>query len=518
MNGMKKNILKLIIMVLAMTAASSCSDKLDLSPISSISDANYWRTADQFDAFVSGLHARFRAHTSAFQTLGEMRADIFGTEPGFPNYPGTFTGEATQGVERLWLQNLDLDNPGVSGFGGFYSNIVQLNLLIEKLNSTTVVTTANKNYYLGIAYGMRAYYYFQLTRAWGDVIIQTDPVISIDIANLAKAASSSAEVMTLIKSDIDKSLTSYGSDYSFKNTKSFWSKAASLMLKAEVNLWTSYRGGTTADATTALNALTEIQTNIPSLTLMTGFTTVFATNNRGNNEIIFASRNLLNEASIPFITGSFVPQSSLLANFHDSVGARQFSVATDNWGGLLRAPVRVSTFRKFNDKDSRKWASIQPAYSRPSPGVYVLAGCFASKYQGEQNAGSRVYSNDFPIYRYADLLLMKAEAKIILGQDPATEFNLVRARAFGANYVAGTIGYPNQAIDATPANALLQERLFEFVFEGKRWHDIRRLGNSFVFANSTVLPGEAYKVLWPIDRNSWTNNRSLVQTPGYPPF
>jgi hypothetical protein len=113
---------------------------------------------------------------------------------------------------------------------------------------------------------------------------------------------------------------------------------------------------------------------------------------------------------------------------------------------------------------------------------------------------------------------MIAEAKIILGQNPATEINLVRARAFGANYVAATFGYPNQPIDASPPNAILQERLFEFVFEGKRWHDLRRFGNNFVFANTTVLPSEAYKVLWPIDRTSWTNNRALVQTPGYPPF
>jgi hypothetical protein len=515
---MKKYIITILISIAIIALISSCSKKLDLLPISSISDANYWKTADQYDAFVSGLHARFRGHTSGFQTLGEMRADIYGTEAGYPNYPGTFTGEATQGVERLWLQNLDLDNPGVSNFGGFYTNIVQLNLLIDKLNTNNVVTAANKNYYLGIAYGMRAFYYFQLTRTWGDMVIQTDPVTTIDVANLAKAASPAADVMVLIKADIDKSVSSFGADYSFRNTKSYWSKAASLMLKAEVYLWTSYRGGGATDATTALNALTDIQTNIPSLSLQTSFSNVFTTTNRGNSEIIFACRNLLNESTIPFIAGSFVPQTALLANFHDSAGARQFSVATDNWGGLLRAPVRPSTFRKFNDKDSRKWTSLQPAYNRPSPGVYVLAGCFASKFQGEQNAGSRSFTNDFPVYRYADLLLMIAEAKIILGQNPAAEINLVRARAFGANYVAATFGYPNQPIDASPANAVLQERLYEFIFEGKRWYDLRRFGNSFVFANTTVLPSEAYKTLWPIDRTSWTNNRALVQTPGYPPF
>src|SRR5205085_2556715 len=116
---------------------------------------------------------------------------------------------------------------------------------------------ANKNYYLGIAHGMRAFYYFQLTRSWGDVVIQTDPVYSIDISSLAKAASPATEVMALIKSDIDKSVTAFATDYSIRNNKSYWSKAATLMLKAEVNLWTSYRGGGNNDATTALNALTE---------------------------------------------------------------------------------------------------------------------------------------------------------------------------------------------------------------------------------------------------------------------
>ena len=249
----------------------SCQTSLDLAPISTISDTNYWKTADQFDAFASGIHAKFRSDNSSIQALGELRADIFGTEPG---NAGSFTGEATQGLERMWLQNLDLDNAGVSNFGGFYNNIGQLNLFISKLNSTNIVTPATKGYYLGIAHGMRAFYYFQLMRTWGGVVIQTDAVSKIDIANLAKPASTEAEVMTLIKSDIETSLSSFGSNYTFRNTKSFWSKAASLMLKSEVSLWNSYRGGGASDATTALAALNEIKTNIPSLALLPSFSSV----------------------------------------------------------------------------------------------------------------------------------------------------------------------------------------------------------------------------------------------------
>ena len=500
---------------IAFLLCSACNKKIELSPVSSISDASYWKTADQVDAFVSGIHIGFRSNVSSFQLLGEQRSDIYGLEPGASQ---SFTGEATQGLEKFWLQQLDMDNPGVSNFGGFYYNINQLNLLISKLKTIDFVTPANKSYYLGIAYGMRAFYYFQMLRSWGKVVIQTEPVTTIDVSNLAKEASAEADVMTLIKSDIAASESSFGTNYTFKNTKSFWSKPATLMLKAEVFLWTSYRGGGGADATIAKNALTDIQTNVPSLALLPSFADVFRSSNKGNNEIVFSARFLLNEATMGFIQSSFVPQSGLIANFYDSLNNRKFDVTTDNWGGLLRSPVRSATFRKFNNLDTRKWVSIQAGYTRPSAGVYVMAGCFVNKFQGEQNAGSRQMTNDFPVYRYADLLLLLAEAKVALGENPATEINLVRARAYGSNYVAGTMGYPNQSIDADPKNAILQERLFEFIFEGKRWYDLRRMGDGYVFANTSVLSTASYKLLWPIDSNSLTNNRALEQNPGYPKF
>lgn len=509
--NMKQN--KIVIASFLLLLASACSKKLDLTPVSSISDANFWETPEQVDVFVTGIHARFRTHTSAFQMLGEMRADIFGTDP---RSSSVFTGEATQGTERLWTNNLDLDNPGVANYGGFYSNINQINLLISKLNESSITSEANKAYYLGIAYGMRAFYYFQLYRSWGGVIIQTEPTISIDIADLAKPVSSEADVMALIKSDIDKSVSSFGADYSFRQAKSFWSKAATLMLKAEVYLWTSYRGGGVADATIAKEALTDIQMNVQGLMLLPSFANVFAVINKANAEIIFSIRNKLDEAQLPF-AGTFFPQTGLIANFYDSAAARKFNVTTDNWGGLLRAPIKIETFRKFDDKDTRKWATIQPAYSLVN-GTYQIAGAFVKKYEGETVAGTRQYTNDFPIYRYAGLLLLLAEAKVALGEDPSVEINQVRQRAYGTSYDATVHAYPNMLIDADPKEAILQERFYEFIFEGKRWYDLRRMGDEYVFKYATVLPTEAYKLLWPVDRNTLTNNRALRQTPGYPEF
>jgi hypothetical protein len=491
----------------------ACSKQLDLSPISSVGEGNFWQTGDQVEAFVSGLHARFRTHVQRFLFLGELRADIHGTDPG---NSAAFTGESTAGNERFWQNTLTLDAPGVAGYGGFYSNINQINLLISKLKTSTVVTPANRNYYLGIAHGMRAFYYFQLYMAWGKVIITTEPTQEFDISNLAKAASPEADVLKLIKDDIETSLASFGPDYSFRQAKGYWSKAASLMLKANYHLWLAHRAGGTADAGTAKAALVEIQTSIPSLALQSNFNNVFASTSRGNSEVIFASRHLLNEATLPFM--QHTPQNSFIINFFDSASRRRFDAVTDNWGGPLFFSMRSATFRRFNDRDSRKLATIQPCYRLTGTSTYTLAGVFTVKYKGEIAAGVRTLTNDYIIYRHADLLLMLAEAKVLLGENPAAEINAVRQRAFGPAYVPATDAFPNQPIDANAKDAILEERYLEFIMEGKRWLDLRRFGDSYVFRFTTIPPSEAYKVLWPVDRNTLTNNKLLEQTPGYPKF
>lgn len=523
---MKKNYRNLIAAAgLLMVTLGACKKDLALAPVSNLSDENFWKTTDQYDAFLSGVHSKFRGHNSSFMYLGELRSDIYGNDPGTT---GSFTGEASQGLERMWLHDLNLDIPGISNFGGFYTNINQLNLFINKLNTGNVVTETNKKYYLGIAYGMRAQYYYQLYRSWGKTVIQTEFVDagSLDLFNLAKAASPEMEVMKLIKEDINRSEENFGTDYTIKRNKGYWSKAATLMLKADVYLWTAHRAGGAADALIAKTALTDIQSKVPGLGLLTTsanplnkpYAEVFSGTNKGNKEIILASRNALNEAEMSFIPAAFTPQGGLIANFYDSLANRKFTVTAENYGGLLRAPVKTATYRKFNEKDTRRDVSIQAAYTLPSPGTYKIAGCFLRKYQGQQDAGNRKYTDDFPIYRYADLLLLLAEAKEVLGESPASEINEIRARAYGANYSEAVQGFPNMPGDTEVKQAILKERFFEFIGEGKRWYDLRRMGDSFVFANTTLSSAQAYKLLWPVDRASLTNNRALKQTEGYPQF
>lgn len=506
---MKKTIIS-IALVASLFSLGGCTS-LDLQPTSTITDDQYWQTPDQFEAFMVGIHTRMREHSYNFFVLGETRSDVFGDLP--------FGGEAPQGMERLPYNTINKENPGLSNYGNFYENINQANMLIYRTSTTELVEENLKNFLLGQAYGIRAFYYFQLLRSWGDVVITTDPTIMLDITNLAKAASPTAEVMKRIKDDIDASTKYFANDYTIKGNKSYWSKAATLMLKAEVYLWSSKQmGGGTADATIAKTALTDIQKNIPNLGLMDKFTDVFSYTQKGNKEIIFAFRNQLKEYDLMngSYSGNLLPQISYLQTYYDAATGEKFNVAKENLFGLMRLGIKKENLDRYDDKDSRKLATLKGAYNKLKDGSLDLVGLYPYKFQGTQDAGnSRSIVDDYPIYRYADLLLLLAEAKAVLGEDPKTEINAVRQRAYGSNYDEKTVGYPNQAIDKDINKALLEERFKEFIVEGKRWYDLRRFGSKYVFEYTLAENGNEKKLLWPIDTKTLTNNTALNQTPGY---
>ncbi|HRE53033.1 MAG TPA: SusD family outer membrane lipoprotein NanU [Flavitalea sp.] len=506
-----KAIYRIIFIVQVASALTACNKlSLDLAPVSQIADGNYWQSKGHFESFINGIHSRMRTHEYTFFLLGSIRGDEYGDAP--------FGGESFGGLERYWLNTLNEENAGITNFGELYTNINQINLFINKGLSTNILDEADRNYYLGQAYGMRAFYYFHLLRSWGGVIIWDEPSMSFDVNNLAKPAASASDVMDFIKSDLESSVTHFGGNYTFKsNRKTFWSKAATLMLKAEAYLWSSKQfGGGSADAAIAKNALMDIQQNIPSLGLLPDFGEVFSYENKNNREMIFTIFHELDEAA--FMNGNLnnsLPQASYFESFYDSLQDRSFSRAVDllqeSQRGLTTA-VTKKTYWSFDSEDGRKFGSIQGAYTKDG-GVYNLAGCYLSKYQGVNIAGVRRLIDDYPVYRYADLLLMLAEAKAVLGEDITAEINLVRARAYAGNYNESTHGYPNQPGDDDINETLLRERLFEFIGEGKRWYDILRFGKEYVFKYTTAK--QDHLLLWPIDINTLTRNRALQQNPGY---
>lgn len=503
-----------------MLSFSAC-DSLDLEPESIITDDKYWKTADQFEAFNVGIHSYFRSLSGNFFLLGESRAYLYGDTP--------FGGEASQGMERLPYNTLSVDNPGISNYAGMYNVINQCNLMISKLADTDFLSDSQKNYYFGAAYGIRAYLYFQLLRSWGDAILYLDYTsgATIDLANINKKQSPAADIMTQIKADIDASEKAFADDYKFTKGKNFWSLGATKMLKGEVYLWSGKQmnGGAT-DYQTAKTAL-EAVNNCPGVGLVDNFQDVFSYTNKENKEIIFCFTSAENEFSL--LNGSYrsnlQPQQSYLLNgkYYNEDGQLFRDTKDNEINGLIRLALRKDIyFKLFRDGDSRWKHSLRSVYTKGENGQLEYVAPFAYKFQGVMLPGSseRSMLDDFPVYRYADCLLMLAEAKALLGEDISAEINKVRQRAYGANYT-NEVAYPNDkgsfydgnkfvAGDDDPVEAVLKERFREFLFEGKRWYDIRLMGKTTEYSLA-----EPSKLLWPIDKNTMTNNSALDQTAGY---
>ena len=135
------------------------------------------------------------------------------------------------------------------------------------------------------------------------------------------------------------------------------------------------------------------------------------------------------------------------------------------------------------------------------------AGARMGKYEVDRTSymDGKLQSNDIVLFRYADALLMKAEAKVRNGEDGSAELNAVRAR----------VGMPSRP--ATLDN-ILEERLLELVWEGCRRQDLIRFGK-FTEAYDLREPLEkeasGYTIVFPIPQKCRDLNKNLQQNPGY---
>lgn len=135
------------------------------------------------------------------------------------------------------------------------------------------------------------------------------------------------------------------------------------------------------------------------------------------------------------------------------------------------------------------------------------AGARMKKYEVDRTAYSdgRMPDNDIVLYRYADVLLMKSEAKVRNGESGDEEMNAVRSR----------VGMPS--LSATLDN-ILNERLLELVWEGWRRQDMIRFGTygkQYDIHTQSEADKKGYTTVFPIPEKAHELNPNLKQNPGY---
>ncbi len=249
---------------------------------------------------------------------------------------------------------------------------------------------------------------------------------------------------------------------------------------------------------------------------------MFTYENKGNDEIILAIR--FEDGEMENNIRNFIYSPELFyMQFYDKEGEVMNDPLNSRGTGLLRHEYKWGLFAAMDDEDTRKYATFLDCYNEDGS----AAGIVLRKFMGLINTnGNRVYCDDYVLYRYADVLLMLAETANMEGGDVAYYLNQVRQRAYGEKYNGSLHGYVNGSFGENEL-AILKERDKEFVWEGKRWFDLVRLQDdqhrSLAFSpsanyddpSSVLKENEAYKLLWPIDVNTLSNDPKLVNNPGY---
>ena len=151
-------------------------------------------------------------------------------------------------------------------------------------------------------------------------------------------------------------------------------------------------------------------------------------------------------------------------------------------GVLARSPLVMG----WDDNDLRKQWSLTAEYDYKGTIVPAPNGTdyeyIMSKFRDPGSVEETASGNDWPLYRYADVLLMFAEADNIAKGAPSAEayeaVNRVRRRGYGL-----PSGSPDPAVDLpagmdmqTFDDMVFRESGYEFLGEGKRWYDLKRTG------------------------------------------
>jgi tetratricopeptide (TPR) repeat protein len=474
-------------LVLLACFLGSCQDiSLDQVPQTERSEANFYKTNADFYNAIVGVYGALKLPGIIEKGSGSY---LYMTEMVTDN---TDTGQARGGTatELYYFEdfNFALSSTTISNaWIGHYAGIARTNSILDRLNAANI-PQASKDRFEGEAKFMRALFYFNLVRFFGDVQLVTQEITSPYGAN-SIPRSPAAEVYALIISDLKTAETKLPATIPTAEAGRASSWAAKTLLGKVYLTLKQYD-----------NAATKLKEVIDGNTysLMPKYADVFAatTSYAANKEYIFA---------VQYKSGQVGQGSDLWSNW----AAVNSSVALLGTGGGTGGGFNRPTAdmeAAYEVGDLRKDASMLSSYKAANGTAVNERYVVKFRQQGALNADSDV---DFPVLRYADVLLMYGESLNESGRtaEGLPYLNLIRKRAGLTDKTALS--------QADFRLAMEQERRVELAFEGHRWFDLVRNGR-FV----TVMKAKNYKVqdfnqLYLIPQREIDLNKTLTQNTGY---
>lgn len=479
----------------ALFLAESCKKSfLEVPPQGQQPAEQFWTSEADATKAVNSIYANLRGWTEvafapiAIESLGSDDTET-GSDPSdgsvpFMNTYNNFTVTSTQGqLSDFW--------------NGRYQTINLCNQVIDNIPAISMDATL-KSRYIAEAKFVRAYEYFRLVRAFGDVPLRLNLPKDASEYNLPR--SPKAQVWTAIEQDLTDAANILPTGYSGADIGRA-TKGAALAFHAKVAMYQ----GKWADVKTYTDQVMAL-----------GIYNLFA-----NYEQLFRIPNENNVESIFEIQAKHIPGDCAASNSQYSQVQGVRGVARGGWG--FNVPT-TDLANAYETGDPRRDATIifrgetTPAgnaipMSVPNP-MYNQKSYVPFNDPNNQDCNEGADQN-IRVMRYAEVLLMNAEANNELGNTAAALASLekVRARARAGN---NAILPPVTITDKTALRtAIWNERRVELAMEFDRYFDVVRQGRA-----ATVFGPLGWKAnkneVWPVPQSEIDLSAGvLTQNPGY---
>lgn len=447
---------------------TSCGDGFfDLEPASSVTIDKVYKTASDYNVAVIGCYAKLQSQVNFYTECCEYRSDNLSL------------GAPTAGTQDRYDIDHFTEKPsnGIlsSYWANFNNNVYRCNLLLDQIDGANFAENLKKQY-KGEAMFIRALNYFNMYRIWGGVPATKHVVSAAEALKVARY--SDEQMFDLIAGDLKEIVDNnyLPETYSSADMGRATSGAAKALL-GKVYL-------TFHKWTEAKDILSQL---IGKYQLVSPIAQVFDVDNKNNNEIIFA------------------------VHFNKEIEGEGHSY----WYNLTNASDDTnqtsSLLNTFPTGDARKDLIT---YVQVEKNVRLM-----NKFYDTKSPTFKTVGNDQILLRYADVLLMYAEALNEIQYD-ASEGSLALKYL---NAVRQRAGISNLTVKQLPTQekfrkGILVERQREFPYEGQRWFDLVRMG----FAKSVMAENgveiKDYQLLFPIPQQEIekVGDKSILwQNPGY---
>ncbi|OJU55812.1 MAG: hypothetical protein BGN96_15375 [Bacteroidales bacterium 45-6] len=473
---------RISVLLLSVCMFSSClNDFLNVQPVSQTNSDKFWKTASDATAAFTSIYADFQTNfrtQNGLTYIGwfDMRSDNFYGNPSSGAYY----------YSDINKNRLTSTHPG-SDWNIWYKSIGTANYAIYYIPGMTDVTEATRNNLLAEAYFLRAYCYFNIIRIWGNAPMVTKPTLTVDDVTKPVRDSSKLIMDSVILKDIDKA-----------------------MALVDVSKTDIYRFG--------VGALYSLATDVAM------WNHDYANAEKYSYDLLYTAptngRYSLVSGANFYTTVSMATTSENIWTLKWSYQNNGFNPITQTLTGtyvLVAKPVVDLWGKPAWRKDLRRPQTIDTTAIYNSNHLTVINNNAAMwKYQPVTRFPNNTNEKYIPLYRLADIILLRAEALNKLGRyaEALTELNKIRTRA----------GLPSRkeadyssATDKTYAieSDILQERQFELLGEGKRWFDLMRTGRAVATRNNyfetylkaynvtNYIPFTAdWQLYWPILQNN----------------